>query len=158
MDRYLDSSWKVSIFIIHKTKDVRNGTNQDQQSRVGKHCYWKKNIFNQLFTVELELYCIVLQYFNIFQWNGFIFVWKFNWNLVSYATIIIIRFIGLKLLIKYIILTFLCPCQSNFFFIPKGDKKKKHLLYPYCLASNSAQFMIYSLLWPLFLPRFPPSR
>ena len=92
-------------------------------NRVGKNCYWKKNIFNQLFSVELRLHCVLLQYFNIFQWNGFIFVWKFNWNLVSYATIIIIRFIGLKLLIKYIILTFLCPCQSIFFLFLKVTKK-----------------------------------
>ena len=127
MDRYLDSSWKVSIFIIHKTKDVRNGTNQDQQSRVGKHCYWKKNIFNQLFTVELELYCIVLQYFNIFQWNGFIFVWKFNWNLVSYATIIIIRFIGLKLKIKCIISIYSYPHHQYGFLGLLVMTKKKHL-------------------------------
>ena len=91
-------------------------------NRVGKHCYWKKNIFNQLFTVELWLYCIVLQYFNIFQWNGFIFVWKFNWNLVSYATIIIIRFIGLKFLIKKLIPTFLCPRNGNFLRNPEVKK------------------------------------
>ena len=124
-------------------------------NRVGKRCYWKKDISNQLFTGELELYCIVLQYFNIFQWNGFIFVCKFNWNLVSDATIIIIRFIGLKLLIKYIIPTF--TNFGNFARIPEDDKKKQ-LPYPYCLASNSAQFMIYSQLWPVFLPRFSPSR
>ena len=113
-------------------------------NRVGKHCYWKKDIFNQLFTVELELYCIVLQYFDIFQWNGFIFVCKFNWNLVSYATIIIIRFIGLKLLIKYIIPTFLFLCYGNFLRIPEDDKKKQ-LPYPYLLFGKQ-----FSTIYDLF--------
>ena len=61
LDRYLDSSWKLSIFIIH----IRQKTSEMEQikiNRVRKHCYWKKNIFNQLFTVERELHCVVLQY------------------------------------------------------------------------------------------------
>ena len=127
-------------------------------NRGRKHCYWKKNIFNQLFTVELRLHCVLLQYFNIFQWNGFIFVWKFNWNLVSYATINIIRFMGLKLLIKYIIQHFSTraePCKVS---RESWNEKKNSWPGPLLFGSNSAQFMIYTQLWPVFLPRFPPSR
>ena len=116
-------------------------------NRVGKHCYWKKNIFNQLFTVELRLHCVLLQYFNIFQWNGFIFVWKFNWNLVSYATINIIRFMGLKLLIKYIIQHFSTraePCKVS--RESWNDKKNQLAWSPIVWQQFSTIYDLYSAL------------